>query len=101
MAGYGSLGQRQTRPMDRALTDSARRSLVALADGLAADPESGTRVLHTLVELCSDSSVRHDGSPTTGVAAEHRWTRRSPARGRCLGRSAPTAEPDGLLELTC
>ncbi|MCU1504287.1 MAG: hypothetical protein JWM12_3641 [Ilumatobacteraceae bacterium] len=72
MAGYGSLGQRQTRPVDRALTDSARRSLVALADGLAADPESGTRVLHTLVELCSDSSVRHDGSPTTGVAAEHR-----------------------------
>jgi hypothetical protein len=42
--------------MDATITDDARRSLIALADGLAADPGRAARVLKTLVELCRDHS---------------------------------------------
>lgn len=54
------------------ITDSARRSLVALADGLAPDPLRAARVLDTLVELCRDQQGRRTTSfPSQGVAVEH------------------------------
>lgn len=57
--------------MDVTITDDARRSLIALADGLASDPGRAPRVLKTLVELCRDQSSGGVGSGSTGVAAEH------------------------------
>ena len=91
--------------MDIAITDGARRSLIALADGLASDPGRATRVLNTLVELCRDQSGRDRALQTTGVAIERgldesvpgawtvSWTLSADRRTLTVGRVGPLQAP--------